>query len=74
MAAQLIPVSNWAETIFGERKPHQNTLLNWIKNGRIRPVPKKVGREYFCRPDAEYIDPVAEKIERMTGGSQKTKR
>jgi hypothetical protein len=43
-------------------------LLNWIKNGRIRPVPRKKGREYFCRPDAEYVDPIAEKIERMIGG------
>jgi len=25
-------------------------------------------RTYFCRPDAEYVDPVAEKIERMVNG------
>jgi hypothetical protein len=38
--------------------------MNWIRNGRIRPVPRKVGREYFCKPNAEYVDPVAERIER----------
>ncbi|WOD18654.1 excisionase [Paraburkholderia kirstenboschensis] len=68
MAAQLIPLSVWAESIFGEHKPHRNTLMNWIRNGRIRPVPRKVGREYFCKPNAEYVDPVAERIERMTNG------
>jgi predicted site-specific integrase-resolvase len=68
MAAQLIPLRTWAEAVFGEHRPHANTLLNWIKNGKIRPVPRKVGREYFCRPDAEYVDPVAERIERMIGG------
>lgn len=69
MTARLIPVAAWADAVFGEHRPHQNTLLNWIKAGRIRPVPRKVGRGYFCRPDAEYVDPVAEKIERMTSGS-----
>jgi predicted site-specific integrase-resolvase len=68
VSAQLIPVRTWAEAIFGERVPHQNTLLNWIKHGKIRPAPKKVGRQYFCRPDAEYVDPVSEKIERMIRG------
>ena len=65
MAAQLIPLSVWAETIFGEHKPHRNTLMNWIRNGRIRPVPRKVGREYLCKPNAEYVDPVTGRIERM---------
>ncbi|WP_367620791.1 excisionase [Burkholderia sp. AU45274] len=68
MAARLIPLSVWADAEFGEHRPHQNTLLNWIKMGRIRPVPRKVGREYFCRPDAEYVDPEAEKIERLIHG------
>lgn len=68
MQAQLIPVRSWASRVFGDHQPHRNTLLNWIKNGRIRPLPRKIGREYFCRPDAEYIDPVAERIERMVNG------
>lgn len=68
MSAQLIPVSNWALAIFGDHQPHRNTLRNWIKNGRIRPLPRKIGRTYFCKPDAEYVDPVAEKIERMVNG------
>ena len=68
MAAQLIPVRTWAEGVFGDHVPHANTLLNCIKNGKIRPVPRKVGRQYFCRPDAEYIDPQVEELERMING------
>lgn len=68
MAAQLIPVRAWAEAMFGDLAPHANTLLNWIKNGKIRPVPRKVGRQYFCRPDAEYVDSNVAKIERMIRG------
>lgn len=68
MAAQLIPIATWAQLVFGEHMPHRNTLLNWIKNGHIRPFPKKVGRRYFCRPDAEYVDHRADKINRMIDG------
>ena len=68
MAAQLIPLSDWAERWFGDARPHRNTLMNWIKNGHIRPFPKKIGRRYFCRPDAEYVDHRADKINRMIDG------
>jgi hypothetical protein len=68
MAAQLIPVRSWAAAVFGDHAPHPYTLLNWIKSGRIRPVPRKVGRQYFCRPDAEYVDPQVEELERMIDG------
>ncbi|RQS63860.1 excisionase [Burkholderia sp. Bp8984] len=65
---KLIPLSVWAEQTFGEYAPHRNTLLSWVKNGKIRPFPKKVGRRYFVTPEAEYIDPVAQKIQRMIDG------
>lgn len=72
MAAQLIPIATWAQLVFGEHMPHRHTLRNWINSGKIRPMPIKVGRSYFCRPDARYVDPVAEQvnreIERMTSG------
>lgn len=72
MAAQLIPIADWAQAMFGEHMPHRHTLRNWITNGKIRPMPIKVGRSYFCRPDAQYVDPIAEKInremERMASG------
>jgi len=68
MTAQLIPVRTWAETVFGDHRPHPNTLLNWIKNGRILPIPVKVGHQYFCSPAARYVDPRAERLQRMIDG------
>lgn len=66
--AQLIPVASWAASIFGEHCPHRNTLLNWIRNGKIRPTPRKIGRSYYCAPDATYEDPSADKIDRILSG------
>lgn len=66
---KLIPVTVWAEETFGEYGPSRGTLYNWIKNGRIYPMPTKIGRRYFCSPDAEYFDPAVMRVRRMTGGS-----
>jgi hypothetical protein len=68
MNAQLIPVRKWATNVFGDHSPHPNTLLNWIRNGKIAPIPIKVGHQYFCVPDARYVDPVADRINRMAHG------
>jgi len=70
MSAQLIPVSDWAQTMFGERAPHRHTLRNWINNGKIWPMPTKVGRSYFCRPDARYVDPIADRVNGTGHGSR----
>jgi hypothetical protein len=67
--AQLILVSSWAAEIFPDWKPHPNTLRNWVHNGKIRTAPKKIGNKYFCDPKSEYVDPIADKIERTTHGS-----
>lgn len=66
--ARLIPISEWAEAVFGSHRPHRHTLASWIDKGLIRPVPKKIGRAYFCAPDAEYVDAYAEKRERILSG------
>lgn len=68
MAAQLIPLRTWAETLFGEHMPHRHTLRNWVVNGKIWPMPTKVGRSYFCRPDARYIDPIADRANGIKNG------
>jgi|GEM_PF-1241411 len=65
---KLVPVSVWAEMMFGEYAPGRKTLLNWAHNGKILPVPVKMGRQYFCSPEARYIDPRAERISRMVNG------
>jgi predicted site-specific integrase-resolvase len=75
--AGLIPVSEWAVEVFGDHKPHRVTLARWIDHGLIRPMPKKIGRAYFCSPNAENVDLRAEKmdlIERISGGSPKKNR
>ncbi|SAK62469.1 Excisionase-like protein [Caballeronia temeraria] len=66
--ARLVPVADWAVEVFGKHCPHRNTLLNWIRDGKIVPPPKKIGHRYFCAPDASYEDPVASQLERMIGG------
>ncbi|PFH29078.1 excisionase [Burkholderia sp. JKS000303] len=68
MAAQLIPIATWAERVFGEHAPHRNTLLNWIHAGRIHPSPRKIGRGYFCQPEAEYVEPGRERVRRLVNG------
>ncbi|WP_244141814.1 excisionase [Burkholderia gladioli] len=64
---KLIPLHVWAGQTFGEYAPHANTLRRWVRNGKILPVPIKVGRSYFVRPEAEYFDPFEQKIQRMIG-------
>jgi predicted site-specific integrase-resolvase len=44
----------WAEQTFAT-PPHINTLHNWINDGRIHPPPKKIGRLWHLRPNAEYV-------------------
>lgn len=68
MAAQLIPIQVWAEQVFGTEAPHRNTLKRWVMLGKLLPAPTRVGRRYFVAPDARYIDPEAEKIQRLVNG------
>jgi hypothetical protein len=67
---KLIPVHVWAKQMFGEYAPHRHTLRNWVNAGKIYPMPVKVGRSYFCCPDAEYFDPAVQEVKRMAGGSR----
>lgn len=65
---RLIPLQEWAIETFGKHAPHRHTLRNWVNSGKIRPMPIKVGRSYFVSPDARYVDPAAEEIQRMIDG------
>ncbi|MFJ9533334.1 excisionase [Herbaspirillum sp. NPDC101396] len=44
----------WAKLVFGEFAPHRNTLHRWIRDGRIYPQPKMVGKNWFVSPAADY--------------------
>jgi predicted RNA-binding protein YlxR (DUF448 family) len=54
MQPKLVSLNDWAEMTFGEKKPHVNTLRNWVNNGRISPRPQKIGRGWYVKPNAEY--------------------
>lgn len=49
-------LQEWAAAVFGERAPHQNTLLRWIHDGRIQPSARKIGRRWWVVPGAEYVE------------------
>lgn len=49
-----ITLNEWAATQFS-RVPHYNTLIKWVHDGRIQPQPKKIGRAWQVRPNAEYV-------------------
>lgn len=65
---KLVPVRKWAEDMLGDYCVSRNTLIKWVNAGKIQPQPIKLGREFFCSPDARYIDPAAERITRMANG------
>lgn len=48
-----ITLSEWAKEMFS-KVPHNNTLLRWVHEGRIQPQPKKIGRCWRVKPEAEY--------------------
>lgn len=50
----LVPIMDWAKAVFPTKTPHRNTLRRWTHEGRIFPQPRKVGQNWFVRPDAEY--------------------
>jgi hypothetical protein len=50
-----VPLKDWAEAKY-EKVPHINTLRNWVNNGLISPRPKKMGRGWYVKPNAEYRD------------------
>ncbi|WP_175427798.1 excisionase [Burkholderia gladioli] len=74
MSERLIPIAAWAKNTFGEHAPHANTLRRWAQLGKILPVPKLIGRGYFCNPDAEYFDARSATIDRMLNGRSSSKR
>jgi predicted site-specific integrase-resolvase len=55
----------WAQQQWGEHAPSIFTLRAWARSGKIYPMPKKVGRIYFVRPNAEYIRNINSLVHRM---------
>jgi hypothetical protein len=51
-----LTLAAWAQLMFGEHAPHINTLRRWVHDGHIQPQPKKMGKYWFVKVDAEYVD------------------
>lgn len=49
-----VPLEAWARQRWGEAAPSIFTLRAWARSGKIVPMPQKVGRTYFVKPNAEY--------------------
>jgi hypothetical protein len=49
-----LTLPDWAKSRFGNNAPHIVTLRRWVREGRIFPIPKKVGKTWFVKPAAEY--------------------
>lgn len=49
-----IKLKEWAAKNFSPA-PCQNTLGNWVKQGRISPAPVFIGRAYWVETTARYI-------------------
>lgn len=50
-----VTLQEWAATMFS-KVPHANTLRRWVHDGHIQPQPRKIGRAFFVKVDAEYVD------------------
>lgn len=49
-----ILMRDWAAKNFSPA-PCRNTLSNWIKAGRISPMPVFIGRAYYVEETAKYV-------------------
>lgn len=53
---KLITLAEWAESKFSQ--PYKKgTLWMWARTGRIYPPPEKIGRNWWVKPNAEYVNP-----------------
>lgn len=50
-----LKLSLWAERNFTP-PPHRNTLLAWAKEGKIYPLPTRIGTAYYVDENAKYVD------------------
>ena len=53
--SRYITLQEWAAMMFS-KIPHQNTLLRWVHDGRICPQPKKIGKAWQVKRDAQYVE------------------
>lgn len=52
--SQSLTLATWAKIKFGDDSPHIVTLRRWVREGRIYPHPRKIGKTWFVVPSADY--------------------
>jgi hypothetical protein len=55
MQPKWIHLEDWLSQQYGDKPPHLNTIYKWIKDGLIYPAPEKHGKDWYCRPESEYM-------------------
>jgi Excisionase-like protein len=50
-----VTLPQWAALQFREGAPHIKTLRRWCCEGKIFPVPQKLGRTYYVEENARYV-------------------
>lgn len=53
--SRYVTLKEWAATMFS-KIPHENTLRTWVRDGHIQPQPKKVGKAWQVKRDAQYVE------------------
>lgn len=52
-----VTLRTWADSQFGECAPkNDETLRRWVRDGKIIPRPKKIGKGYAVHPEARYVN------------------
>lgn len=55
---KLQKLREWANEQFGSCAPKcDETLRRWVRQGKIIPRPRKIGKDYAVRSDARYVNP-----------------
>jgi hypothetical protein len=52
-----VTLIRWAERF--DPVPHENTLRNWAREGKIYPSPIKIGRSYYVKENAIHVEEIA---------------
>lgn len=50
-----VTLQEWAAEMFS-KVPTPNTLMRWARDGHIDPPPRKVGRAWQVKRDAQYVE------------------
>lgn len=53
--SRYVTLKEWAALTLS-KIPHQNTLLRWVHDGHIQPQPRKVGKAWQVKRDAQYVE------------------